>query len=125
MFVKNIGKTKDVKHVDFLLDRAGRDPDDEIMKAAGQALGNYSDAKLAVRKEIAKELIKKLAEVYGKSRASLNPGNAQVKRSKERLAAISRDWNQTLNSLTKQSIHSPPDWQRFYNKNKDRNWDKM
>lgn len=125
VFVRNIGKTKDLRQVEFLLERASRDPDDEIMEAAGGTLRNFADAKLSVRKNIVKELIKKFSEVHGKSRASLASGNAQVKRSKERLAAISRDWNQTLNSLTKQSIHSAPDWQRFYNKNKDRNWDKM
>ena len=95
------------------------------MKAAGLTLGNYEDAPLAVRKEIAKELIKKLSEVYGKARASLDPGNAQVKRSKQRLDAIQAEWNQTLNRLTKQAINSPPDWQRFWNKNKDKNWDKL
>ena len=52
-------------------------------------------------------------------------GPAGGTKSKEQLAAISRDWNQTLNAVTRQSIHSPPEWQRFYNKNKNRNWDKM
>lgn len=124
VIVNNVGRAKDVKQVDWLLDRATRDPSDPIMKAAGQTLGNYEEAPLAVRKEIAKELIKKLSEVYGKARASLDPGNAQVKRSKDTLNAIQTEWNQTLSQLTKQAFNSPPDWQRFWNKSKDKDWDK-
>jgi hypothetical protein len=125
VFVRNVGRAKDLRQVDFLVDVASRDPDDEVMKAAGEALGNYEDAELPVRKEIAKELIKKLSEVHGQALANIDPNDPQVKRSKQQLTAISRDWNTTLSKLTKQSINSPEEWQHFWNKNKDKDWDKM
>lgn len=122
VILKNIGKTQDPRQIEFLLDRAGRDPEDEVLRAAGEALGNYDRADMKTRKKIAKELIKKFNEIHGQSLANLDPGDAQVKRSKDTLAAISHDWNQTLKRLTGESFNSPPDWQRFYNKNKNKEW---
>ncbi len=124
VFLKNIGKTKDPKQVDFLLERALRDHSDHILRAAGEALGNYHEANERVRKEIAKELIKKYNEVHGQSLASLDPGDPQVKRAKETLAAISRDWNQSLQQITGQDIKAADEWLHFWNKNKGERWDK-
>ena len=124
VFLKSMGKTKDERVIEFLLERAARDPEDAIMRAAGEALFHYRESSLKVRKKIVKELIKKFAEVYGKAKANLDPGDAQVKRSTQRLDAISKSWNTTLQALTKASHSTPPDWQRFYNKNKNANWDK-
>ena len=54
-----------------------------------------------------------------------HPGDAQVKRSKERFDAIRDDWNKTLRELTNQSYNTPGEWLKFWNKNKNKNWDKM
>lgn len=124
VFLKNIGKTKDLGQVGLLIDRAIKDPDDAIMRAAGAALGNYDEAPQKTRKDIVKEMKNKFSEVYNQSKASLDPGDAQVKRSKERFDAIRDDWNKTLKALTKQSYNSPPEWSTFWNKNKNKDWDK-
>ncbi|MEM7200858.1 MAG: HEAT repeat domain-containing protein [Planctomycetota bacterium] len=123
-FLKALGRTKDVKQVEFLIDRAARDHEDEILRAAGIALGHFDEAKQKVRKNIVKELVKKLNEIFNKSRQSVDPGDPVMARAKYTLAAIERDWNQTLRKLTGQDFKTAPEWQRFYNKNKGKNWDR-
>lgn len=123
-FLKNIGTTKDERQVDFLIERAGRDPEDDIMRAAGEALGNFEKSDQKLRKKIAKELIKKFGEIHSKANANLDPGDALVKRAKEQLTAISHDWNEALRKLTGETLTSAPDWQHFYNKKKNEDWDK-
>ncbi len=41
-----------------------------------------------------------------------------------RHAAVSDPWNTTLQALTKQHLRSANDWNKFWNKNKQKNWDK-
>jgi hypothetical protein len=123
-FLKNIGNTKDERQVDFLIERAGRDTEDDIMRAAGEALGNFEKSDQKVRKKIVKELIKKFGEIHSKANANLDPGDALVKRAKEQLTAISHDWNESLSKLTGETLTTAPDWQRFYNKKKNDDWDK-
>ena len=124
VLLKWLGKTKDESMIKTLTDVARRDPEDKLMAAAGEALGNFADQPLKVRKDIVKDLINKFGEVHGKANASLDPGDAQVARSKQRLAAISDPWNETLKMLTKHEFRSAPEWQTFWNKEKGENWDK-
>lgn len=124
VLLKWLGKTKDEAMIKTLIDVASRDPEDKLMAAAGEALENFADQPLKVRKDIAKDLINKYGEVHGKANASLDPGDAQTQRSKQRLAAISDPWNETLRKLTKQEFRTAPEWQKFYNKEKGKDWDK-
>ncbi len=125
VMLRDIGKTKDPKQVNFLLERALRDHEDKIMQAAGQALGNYGDADQKIRKNVSKELIKMFNQVYNAAYANVDPNDPNVKRGREQLSAIQDPWNETLKRLTKQPINSPPDWMTFWNKNKGKNWDKL
>jgi hypothetical protein len=128
VLLKQIGKTKDDSPatLKLLLNTAERDPEDALMAAAGEALGNYADLPLDRRKDIVKDLVKKFGEVHGKANASLDPGDAQTQRSKQTLAAISDPWNTTLAGLTKRNdIRTAPDWQNFWNKHKGDDWDNM
>jgi len=125
VFLTNLGKTKSEGHVKLLTDAALKDPDDAIMRAAGAALGNFDEASQKLRKEIVKDMQRKFNEVYNKAKRNLDPGDAQVKRSKERFDAIRDDWNKTLRQLTKQSYNSPGEWLTFWNKNKNKDWDKL
>lgn len=124
VLLKWLGKTRDKSMIKPLLDVASHDPEDKLMAAAGEALENFADQPLKVRKDIVKDLINKYGEVHGRANANLDPGDAQVARSKQQLAAISDPWNETLKKLTKHEFRSAPEWQKFYNKEKGENWDK-
>ena len=123
--LKSLGKTKDIKQVKFLTDVALKDIHDSLMAAAGAALGEFEGATLKLRKDIAKDLIKKFSNVYENANLNLNTGDLQRKTWEDRLKAVSDPWNTALQKLTKQALRHPNDWQKFYNKNKAKNWDKM
>lgn len=122
--LEHLGRTKDSKMIDFLTDTALREPEATLQAAAGKALRHYVEEKLAVRKDVCKELIKKLNEIWSKANANLDPGDLNVATAKKRMQTILDPWNETLQKLSKQHYRTPADWQRFYNKHKGDNWDK-
>jgi hypothetical protein len=125
VILRNLGKVQDESHAKFLTDRAVRDPEDEIMAAAGEALGNYDAAKQNVRKQIFETLLRKFMEVESGAKANLDPGDAQVKSHKDTLTRISDPWNTTMARLTGQTHRTAEDWNRWWNKTgKSSKWDK-
>jgi hypothetical protein len=124
-FLRHIGKTKDEKMIEFLTEIAVRSTDDPLLKAAGEALGNYEGIPLAKRKPIVKEMIKKLNEVHNSADKSVDPGDMQAKASRDTRSAILNPWNETLGKLTHQQIQTAPEWNHWYNKNKEGDWDKQ
>ena len=123
--LKSLGKTKDLNYVKFLTDEARKNIEDTLMAAAGEALAEFADADLKTRKEISKVLIKKFANIYENANANLDSGDLQRKTWEDRYKAVADPWNTTLKKLTKQRLRTPNDWQKFYNKNKAKNWDKL
>lgn len=120
--IGSLGAAKDPAHLSFILDIALRDPEDQIIAAAGQALGNYEKAELNVRRDVVKKLVKRFNEIHDASRSdSLDDPVAQTKQ--RTYAAISDPWNTSLGKLTGQAFRTPQDWQRWWNKSKDENWD--
>lgn len=118
--LKNLGRTKDESMVKFLVNEAVRSPEPALMAAAGEALGNYEEAKEPVRKEVVSELLRKygeLSEMASNLGANVNAQNAQ-----ERLSAIKDKWNTTLGKLTKQNFATFREWQQWHNKNKSLPW---
>ena len=122
--LEHIGRTKDERFIDFLLDIALKYPNDTLMAKAGGALRHYKDLKLNKRKEIAKLLIKKFAAIYNNANKNLNPGDGTVRTWQNRHAAVADPWNVSLQALTKQRYRSANDWNKFWNKHKSHNWDK-
>lgn len=122
--IEHLGRTKDEKYTKHLLDVACRDTSDALMAAAGKALRHFKESKLAQRKVIAKGLIKKFSQIYDNANKNLDPSDLTVKSWKDRLAAVSDPWNGTLQKLTKQSFREANLWNKFWNKNKNANWDK-
>lgn len=121
----NLGMTKDAGQIGFLLDVALKDIHDPLMAAAGKALGEFADAPLKVRKDIAKDLIKKFINIHNNANANLDPGDLQRRAWEDRLKTVSDPWTATLQKLTKQRHRTPIEWERFYNKHKSDDWDKL
>lgn len=119
-----VGKTEDLGMVKFLIEEARRAHESALMAAAGEALGNFADAPQKVRKDIVEQLLIRYGEVDAKSRDSLDPNNLQAQNAQDRLAAISDKWNTTLSKLTGQNFRSLPEWQEWWNDNKNKDWDK-
>ncbi|MFO1078751.1 MAG: hypothetical protein U1E73_13600 [Planctomycetota bacterium] len=119
--LRSIGKTKDESMVKFLVDEARRNPEDILMAAAGEALGNYEAAKEPVRKEIVSDLIKRWGEL-DELATQMGSGNIQAANARNTLAALTGKWNETLAKLTRQNFTKFTDWQSWYNKNKTQPW---
>ncbi len=122
--LENVGKTKDVKQKDFLVDEATRSPHDGIKAAAGKAIRYYAELKLGERKVIFKKLLRNYAKVEDQSTKNIDPGDMAVQTAKRTLQKIADPWNTTLAALTGEEFRTAERWQRFWNKNKDKNWDK-
>ena len=119
--LKNVGKTKDDSMVKFLLDEARRSPEAALQKAAGEALGNFGEAKEAVRKDIVNQLLVTYGELSQKA-GELGSSNVEAQNARDRLAAITKDWNDTLGKLTGQAFDKFLDWLSWYNKHKGESW---
>ena len=120
----HLGRTKDSKYIDFLMDEALKNINDTLMAKAGGALKNYDGEKLSKRKDICKKLIKKFAQIHDNGNTNLDPGDSTVRMWKDKERAVSAPWNAALQKLTKQHLRGPDSWTKFWNKNKAKNWDK-
>lgn len=119
--LRNIGRTKDESMVDFLVEEAVRSPEDALMAAAGEALGNFENSKEKVRKEIVSELIKRWGSLDSKA-SEIGSGNIQAANARNTLAVTSGKWNETLAKLTRQNFTKFLDWQSWNNKNRNKPW---
>lgn len=116
----NIGRTKDESMVKFLLDEARRSPEAALQAAAGKALGNYGESKQKLRREIVSGMIIKWGSLS--EMGSQLGANVEAQNAKDRLAAISGPWNDTMKALTGQDFDTFRKWQAWYNKNKNKKW---
>jgi hypothetical protein len=119
-----LGRSKDEKQVEFLLQQALRSPDDDIMAAAGEALGNFTALPIKPRRELVKDLVGRYGEWHLKAtQPDPTDPNAPIdfgpQNARQTLTKIEGKWNATLRALTGQSFGNAPDWQRWINKNKD------
>lgn len=124
--IEALGRTKDEKRVDWILDEATRSPHDEIRRAAGKALGEFTDIKIKDRREIVKDMIRAWGSLHSKATQPVNTDpNAPIdfgpENARKTLRAIESTWIATLSRQTGQSMTQFADWQRWLNKNK--NWD--
>ena len=133
LMLEHLGRAKDPKRIDFLVNEARNNMHNELMAAAGGALRHYADQKLKVRKEICKVLIKKFASVFDNGQeTSLRTRRDQTLAEqqyeweiwRQRFKTIDARWTTTLQALTKQDLEGTEAWTRFWNKDKGKNWDK-
>jgi hypothetical protein len=116
----NIGKTKDEGAVKFLLDEARRSPEAALQAAAGEALGNFRESKQKLRREIVSGLIIKWGSLS--EMGSQLGANVEAQNARDRLAAISGPWNESMKALTGQDFDTFRKWQGWYNKHKNDKW---
>lgn len=90
-----------------------------IQGAAAQALANYAEIDLKLRKETFESLLKLMTSVKGQVDSDPNDTIAR-----NRYDAIAGSINTTLQRLSKHDEHDPAEWQRWWNKNKKEDWDK-
>lgn len=120
-FLKALGRTKDEDQIKFLCDEARRNPEPALQAAAGEALGNFEGSDEKLRKQITNELLIKYGELHELA-SQIGTGNIEAQNARDRLAALSDKWNSTLAKMTGQNIHKFPEWQSWYNKNKNEKW---
>jgi hypothetical protein len=120
-FLRSLGKTKEDSMAKFLTDEAINNTEAALMAAAGEALGNYEEAKEAIRKVIASDLIKKWGEEEELA-SQMGSANIQAQNAKDRLSAFLDKWNSTLAKLTRQNFHKHIEWQNWHNKNRNAPW---
>jgi hypothetical protein len=117
VLLENLGRTKDEKMIEILVDVATRDPSDPIKAAAGKALRHFSESKQPVRKDIVKRLLRDYGKIEGEANGL--DLNSEIRTTRRRtLAAIADVWNTTLQAMTGQKFRTAEDWQHWYTKNK-------
>lgn len=120
--IQALGRTQDDKQVDWLLDQTTRSPHDEIRAAAGEALGNFKDLELKLRREVVKQIVREWGSLHSSAttpaptdpNAPIDSGPENARRT---LRAVEGKWNNTLAALTGASMTQYMDWQRWLNKN--------
>ncbi len=123
--IKQLGKAAGLSFIKQLLDLALRDSEDQIRGAAGEALGYYAKKDQKVRKLIVGKLIKELNATYNGSKSSLDPVDPVRKLYEDRFKAIQDPWMKALTKLTTLNFRTPLEWEKWWNKNKRKNWDKL
>jgi len=121
VLLRQLGKTKDESQIKFFLGEARGHHEPALQAAAGEALGNFEDAKESLRKDIVGTLIAKWGEIEELA-SQLGPGNVEAQNAQERRAAVADKWGTTLEKLTRQNLRKFTEWQQWYNKNKGQPW---
>lgn len=119
-----LGRTKDPKQIDWLLDTAIRSPHSEMRAACGEALGNFTQADEKRQHEIVRELIRAWGSLHAEATRLQNPQPGQPvdpgpQNARDILRVVEGRWVGTLQRLTGTSQSTFPDWQHWLNKNPD------
>lgn len=124
--LRELGKCQDGRTWEFLLDIALRNAEsDSFLAAAGEALGDFEKKDERLRKQIAHKLIREFSRIHGIANSRIggvDPQDLQTPTFRRRFRTIKNPWNKSLQRLTKQELSDPNEWQRFWNKEKDRPW---
>ena len=116
--ILSLGKTKGEKAVRPLVDLL-EDKSPTIQGAAAEALANFEELPVKERRDAFYEILKVLVAVRGQVDADVNDIIAR-----ERYDAIAAPMITTLQVLSGHDERDPHKWQRWWNKNKKKDWDK-
>ncbi len=115
--ILSLGKTKDVDGVKKLLDLL-KENQNVIVGAAAEALARFDEAPLKMRKQIFNELLKLMMTTK-----AMVDSDANDIVSREKWDVIAAPIITTLQVLTGHDERKPEAWQRWWNKNKKKDWD--
>lgn len=116
--IRSLGKTKDAKEGANTLVDLLQDKDAPIVAAAGEALGEFTEAELVLRKKIFESLLKTLTSAHDATQADINNTTAR-----DRYDAIAAAFVTSLGKLSKHEERDPDKWRDWWNKNKTKDWD--
>jgi hypothetical protein len=116
--ILSVGKTKDASAIKPLQDMLFH-KDNVIVAAAAEALGNYEELEIEARKKLFESMLKVLMSQKGMTDAE--PNSPALR---ERYDIIAAPIITTLQKLSRHTERDPVEWQRWWNKNKGKNWDK-
>ncbi len=115
--ILRLGKTR-AEEGRKLLMKLLDDPENAIIAAAAEALGDHEGADLKLRKESFEELLKLLMGAKNEYDADTSAPIARA-----RYEAIAAPIITTLQRLSKHDENDPQAWQHWWNKNKKEDWD--
>jgi hypothetical protein len=119
-----LGKTRDKEAIKTLVSNL-ENKDAPVVAAAAEAIGEFGEAKVDVRKELFSAAIKTLMSAKnGKDAEQSGSGaTAHTTIATERYDVISASLLTTLHKLSKHDESTPELWERWWNKNRQANWD--
>ncbi|MAF64693.1 MAG: hypothetical protein CMJ84_03405 [Planctomycetes bacterium] len=117
VLVLSLGKTRDEKSLRVLIGLL-QDKDAIIVGAAAEALGQHSSKPLKLRKDAFESMLKVLMSAKGAVDSDLNDTVAR-----ERYDVIAAPLITSMQALSGHDERKPDGWQRWWNKNKKKDWD--
>jgi hypothetical protein len=116
--VLSLGKTKDPAATRKLI-KLLEHPEPPLVSAAAQALGEFKEADLKVRKEAFESMLKVLMSSFNNKE-----GNPNDLVAKERYDIIGSPIITSLRALSGHDEREPAAWQAWWNNNKNKDWNK-
>jgi hypothetical protein len=115
--IRSLGRTKDKTAVPELI-KLLEHKDAPLVGAAAEALGEFDTAELDVRKKAFEGMLKVLMSAKGAKDSDLQDTIAR-----DRYDTIAAPIITSLGKLSKHDERDPDEWQRWWNKNKGKDWD--
>jgi hypothetical protein len=116
-----LGGSADPAGAEALIGRM-RDKDDHVIAAAAEAAGSFRYARDSIRKD----LFKTILDIYESNWNLKNSVDPELRveraRAERRWEIVERPMERSLQLLSNVTKVTPPEWRRWWNKNKKRRW---
>ncbi len=115
--VSALGKHRDEKQIEFFIKLLQKSEVDIVVAAIG-ALGEYRECDAKVRKRIAEALVRE----YARTQTAEDAAKGKDEVMHKRLLAIEVPMNTSLEMMTLQRFQTEPEWEKWFNENRNKNW---
>ena len=111
----------DPKGVESIIDLL-RDKEDRVIAAAAEAAGAYRYSKESIRKELFERVMGLYVSTWN-LKNTVDPNlKKEQRRAELKWEIIEKPMERTLQLLSNVTQNSPPEWRRWWNKNKNKRW---